>query len=211
MSFRLLITLAGVVVLIWSAVVLADAALVSPTWSSRPLASAHFLLVLGGTGLTLALAIAGLVVALGRRSQAGVSRLRGAVLVAICVSAALAAEALGARVRLAGFAQCAARLEPLVNAIREHDSRLGAPPAALGDLVPDYLAAIPSTGLGAYSDVEYSVSDQPDELFGNRWMLAIPACRVGWDQLVYLPNGEYPAHGFGGSLERVADWAYVFE
>jgi hypothetical protein len=211
MSFRFLIAAAGVVVLVWLAVVLIDAALVSPAWSSHSLASLHFLLLVGATLLTLVLAILGLVVALSRRSRPGVSRLHGAALLAVSVGAALGAESMAVRIRMAGFARCAERLAPLVSAIRDHETRFGTPPARLEDLVPGYLNALPSTGLGAYSDVEYSVGSQPSELYGNRWMLSIPAFRASWDQLVFLPNGEYPALGFGGSLERVADWAYVHE
>ena len=28
---------------------------------------------------------------------------------------------------------------------------------------------------------------------------------------MYFPNGDYPDHGYGGSIERVAGWAYVHE
>jgi hypothetical protein len=29
--------------------------------------------------------------------------------------------------------------------------------------------------------------------------------------MLYLPSGQYPEQGWGGTLERIDDWAYVHE
>jgi hypothetical protein len=69
----------------------------------------------------------------------------------------------------------------------------------------------PETGLGAYPKIRYTVSSAAEHLYGNSWMLSVDAFSGGFDQLIYLPNQEYPLSGFGGSLERLGVWAYVHE
>jgi hypothetical protein len=45
------------------------------------------------------------------------------------------------------------------------------------------------------------------------WELRVPCSRglVNWDVFFYWPGQQYPAYGYGGSIERIADWAYVHE
>lgn len=45
------------------------------------------------------------------------------------------------------------------------------------------------------------------------WELRVP-CSDGlldWDVFFYWPGGRYPDYLYGGSIERIADWAYVHE
>jgi hypothetical protein len=102
-------------------------------------------------------------------------------------------------------------LAPLPQAIRAYSTDTGHPPPALSALVPRYLTALPPTGLGAYRDFQYRVgaTAPPSE----PWALLIPISQgiLNWDLLLYLPSGRYPSQGWGGSLERFGDWAYVHE
>ena len=34
---------------------------------------------------------------------------------------------------------------------------------------------------------------------------------LNWDIFLYLPSQRYPKRGYGGTLERVQEWAYVHE
>lgn len=47
----------------------------------------------------------------------------------------------------------------------------------------------------------------------SNWELRVP-CSDGlldWDVFFYWPGGRYPDYQYGGSIERIADWAYVHE
>jgi hypothetical protein len=99
----------------------------------------------------------------------------------------------------------------LTNAVRAYSAAHGSPPPNLGALVPRFLAAVPSTGMGAYPSFEYRVGPQapPNE----QWALTVSTSLgiLNWDILLYLPSGEYPTEGYGGRLERFGDWACVHE
>jgi hypothetical protein len=45
------------------------------------------------------------------------------------------------------------------------------------------------------------------------WELRVPCSRGGlnWDVFFYWPGQRYPAKAYGGSIERLGDWAYVHE
>jgi hypothetical protein len=45
------------------------------------------------------------------------------------------------------------------------------------------------------------------------WELRVPCSRgiLNWDLFFYWPGQRYPSVGYGGSIERIADWAYVHE
>jgi len=120
---------------------------------------------------------------------------------------------LGGIVRMKEFERLAERSMPFVQAIEsfvETEKRL---PNELGDLVPDYLAKIPKTGMGAYPDYQLVISKDGESIHGNDWILMV-RCSLGflnWDAFLYYPNGNYPKYGYGGYLVRVNDWAYVHE
>ncbi|MDZ4696985.1 MAG: hypothetical protein SGI86_17745 [Deltaproteobacteria bacterium] len=104
------------------------------------------------------------------------------------------------------------RAEPLVTAIHEYTDAHGNPPGSLDELVPQHIAAIPSTSVGAFPNFRYVV-DEPERYDGNPWvLLVIPPCHpMGFDLLMYFPLRNYPDVGYGGSLERIGAWAYVHE
>lgn len=149
-------------------------------------------------------------------------RLRRAGMHALVVALVAVAGCVGGsevqgRVRMAGFRRVAVRAQPLVNAITQYERARGAPPESLGVLVPDYLQAVPGTGLGPYPRWEYEVLKSPPpssaEGTGSPWELRLP-CSSGpmnWDVFFYWPTHRYPGAIYGGSVERVGDWAYVHE
>lgn len=111
-------------------------------------------------------------------------------------------------IRMNGFEQLGIRTKPLIVAIEKYEREKRDAPHELGDLVPDYLPAIPSTGIGAYPKYEFTrLKDERD-----RWQLTV-SCSVGffnWDEFFYLPSKKYE-HRYGGWIEPVGDWAYFHE
>lgn len=124
----------------------------------------------------------------------------------------LACVWLAQSVRMHAMRHLAVRSRPIVNAIRQYEAYNGVPPAALADLVPKYLPAVPDTGMGAYPKYEY-VSGQPSNWDENPWVLYVKTFSGGinWDIFMYFPKQNYPTVGYGEGIERIEDWAYVHE
>jgi hypothetical protein len=121
---------------------------------------------------------------------------------------------LGQRTRRAGMRSFTDRSQELISAIDAFEREHSAPPKSLDQLVPDYLPIVPSTGMMAYPEYTYRTGDDAAEYYlGNPWALTVstPSGGINFDMLLYLPNGNYPKHGFGGWLEPIGDWAYVHE
>ena len=120
---------------------------------------------------------------------------------------------IGGPIRMAAFRSLAARSAPLVQAIRSYESRHGVPPTDLAALVPEFLPSIPSTGIAAYPRYEYYVGEEAARYDENPWVLVVftPSGGINFDTFMYLPHQNYPKTGYGGSLERISDWAYVHE
>lgn len=119
-----------------------------------------------------------------------------------------------AYVRQRAFRHMTHRARPLVNAIRQYESKHKVPPRSLNDLIPEHLSMVPSTGIGAYPSYEYATgSESRAASTDNTWILVVhtPIGLLNWDMLVYYPNQKYPATAYGGVLERIEDWAYVHE
>jgi len=103
---------------------------------------------------------------------------------------------------------------PLIQAIKQFEQDQGTPPKELVELVPDYLPAVPDTGIRACPNYRYESGDIAFKQYaGNSWVLwfPTPVFGVGFDEMLYFPKQNYPKRGNGGSLERVGDWAYVYE
>lgn len=118
-------------------------------------------------------------------------------------------------VRRNAIARIEERAEPLIAAIRAFERTEGVAPHQLEALVPGYLPAIPSTGMGDGREFRYRWGEAKDvgDLHGNPWALRVPmpTLSLSFDSLIYLPEGNYPEEGFGGRLERMGEWAYVHE
>lgn len=106
------------------------------------------------------------------------------------------------------------RTQPLIAAINDYERQHGVPPESLTALVPDYLPAVPDTGMGACSEFQYFTGkDARQQYAGNPWALQVlpPVFGVGFDVVLYFPKQNYPKQGYGGWLEAVGVWAYVHE
>jgi hypothetical protein len=142
-------------------------------------------------------------------------RSRNSAVVWLVISVAFAASILvslgeARRIRHDAFYELAERSSSLVEAIERYDNRFGKPPEKLGELVPDFISVIPSTGMGAYPEYKYLAGELYE---GNPWVLIIhtPTAIGDFDQFVYYPLQNYPAHWFGNRMERIRDWAYIHE
>lgn len=126
---------------------------------------------------------------------------------------ALGGLILGRSIRSWGFDRLAMRSAPLVSAIRAYTDANGHPPSALGELVPAYLPRVPRTGIMAYPDYHYYAGTNASRYDTNPWVLVVhtPSGGINFDQFMYFPLQNYPVRGYGGSLARIRDWAYVHE
>lgn len=132
---------------------------------------------------------------------------------AIYVPLAIGGLLLGHQIRFWGFDRLAQRSAPLVSAIRSYETAHGQPPPALSALVPTFLPQVPRTGMMAYPDYHYFVGKDAQHYDKNPWALVIftPSGGINFDQFMYFPLQNYPESGYGGTLVRIRDWAYVHE
>jgi hypothetical protein len=137
---------------------------------------------------------------------------------AICCGAILIGGfVISKQVRAYGFHKLAVRSTPLIQAIREYSIKYGRPPQDLNSLVPEYLPYVPQTGIGAYPQYNYGVSDLASEnnAQGDAWMIVIdtPSAMINFDVFIYLPNQDYVSAGreYTGLVERIDDWAYIHD
>lgn len=152
------------------------------------------------------------VVAVFRKYRA--SALRLLVLSAVLVASTFGGATVGQHVRMRGMGAMADRSAILTSAIERYERDNGVAPAALEDLVPGYLAEVPSTGMMAYSQYRYLAGDETEKQYqGNPWILRVytPSGGINFDEMLYFPNQNYPKQGYGGTLELVGDWAYLHE
>ncbi len=79
--------------------------------------------------------------------------------------------------------------------------------------MPDYLPEIPKTGMKAYPDYDYLTGEAAERYENNRWVLIVHTTSgfINFDMFVYFPEGNYPKHAYGSTLERIGDWAYYHE
>ena len=119
----------------------------------------------------------------------------------------------GEVIRTSAFKNLAKRSAPLVRAITRYSAEHGSPPDSLDALLPDYLDKLPSTGMMAYPKYRYAVGSDAMRYEGNPWILRIftPSGGINFDEFFYFPLQNYPESGYGGSWERVEDWAYLHE
>jgi hypothetical protein len=164
-----------------------------------------------GCGLLVAMPVAvfGVVGLLLARSRANAMHCLGAVLVGAPL--VILGLNLGERVRRNAFVQLAERSGPLVQAIQAYADKEGHPPARLEELIPAFLPSLPGTGLCAYPGYAYLKGAEARRFAENPWVLLVPVGNLDFDKFLYLPQQNYPQHGFGGTVERMGDWAYVHE
>jgi len=109
------------------------------------------------------------------------------------------------RVRL--VAPAAERAQPILSALARYQQDKGKYPEALNELVPDYLEAIPATGVDKYPRFYYFKAPR-HELSGGSYELGVPCTSFhGFDRFFYWPTEVYPDHLNGNGIERVGKWA----
>jgi MFS family permease len=114
--------------------------------------------------------------------------------------------------RVPAFHLLAARSVPLVQAIETYEHEKGAPPGALDDLVPEYLAEVPRTGMSAYPTYEYAPGPGYYCSDNTSWNISILVGDVlNWDMFFYCPGQDYPAKAGGDPVEVIGAWAYLHE
>ncbi len=128
------------------------------------------------------------------------------------VPASLAGTILSEKIRHQAFEQLAIRSKPLVEAVTAYtEDHHGSPPETLEALVPEYLEAIPKTGMMAYSKYHYTTGEDMRRWDDNPWMLNVYCFNGGFDRFMYYPLQNYPERGESGWYEPIADWAYYHE
>ena len=140
--------------------------------------------------------------------------LRYLLVAVLFVSCCMGGILLGSKTRMAGMQNFAQRSEKLIAAIKKYEQDNSDPPESLNDLVPNYLPSIPSTGMMAYPQYEYHSGPEARERYAdNPWAISVftPSGGINFDVMLFFPKQNYPTRGFGGSLERIAEWAYVHE
>ena len=171
--------------------------------------------IIAGVEVFILVPAAASLVALAGLLAAPFKRLRQQAIRAMVIGGALVllfvpTMVVAGKLRMLGFELAAQRATPLVAAIKAYEKDNGAPPATLQELLPRYLPQLPKrippleliTGEAARSEYQ-----------GNAWVLVaqVSTGLINWDLFMYFPNQQYPELGYGGAIERVADWAYVHE
>ena len=140
-------------------------------------------------------------------------RLRRCGLCLVLLVATIAGFRFAGSIRDDAFHRLAQRSSGLVTAIKNYERSHGGPPPSLNALVPEFLAAVPGTGMAAYPDYQYRAGDAAKRYEQNPWILIVPTPYGGinFDEFLYFPLQNYPQRGYGGWLQRMGDWAYVHE
>jgi hypothetical protein len=113
--------------------------------------------------------------------------------------------------RMIGVRRMIQNAEPLIRAVESYRASTGEYPRQLQDLVPAHINAIPHTDAVGYPDFEYARAGQDSPFKAYEISVKTPAGGFTFDQLVYWPEHSYPAHMYGGEIERIGSWAYVHE
>jgi hypothetical protein len=131
---------------------------------------------------------------------------RPLLLFALVVAGTVAGVPASQWVRADGWRRVAANGNGVVLALKAFEDRHGSPPAALGELVPQFVASVPGTGLGGRPSFRYEV--RYGEAGHRTWRLwtKLPGFAHASD-LRYLPAGDVQAHDT--VLHRVGAWVVV--
>lgn len=119
----------------------------------------------------------------------------------------------GRAIRKDAFVALAARSTPLIAAIKQYEQTNGASPPSLEALVPQFLLAVPTTGLGAYPHYKYQLAKE-NLIDGNPWKLSVftPTGILDFDEFFHYPLQNYTSYSWDTNpVERIADWAYLHE
>ena len=120
----------------------------------------------------------------------------------------------GDSVRRQALERIPERAQPILRALAAYEEQLGEPPESLGALIPDWIDAIPSTGMAAHPAFVFMPAEDRDPLPPS-WSLRVPCSSglVNWDVFLDYPDRNYEGAGerWGGWGEPIGDWLYVHE
>ena len=132
-----------------------------------------------------------------------------AAAVLLCCLAALPCFAIGSILQLDvsayGMSRFTNQSQFVIDAIQKHVQEKGVQPMALADLVPTYLAEVPTTGIATSPNFEYTKSPSGRGI----WSLSVPIDRTTtWGHLVYRSDNIYIQVADGYSFRKIGKWAY---
>jgi len=113
--------------------------------------------------------------------------------------------------RQAGLRRISFNARPLIDAVEQFRRNTGAYPAGLEALVPNYLSSVPYTGTVGYPRFYYRLAEPHDRFGSYELGVMTPSGGINFDRYFYWPEGNYPDRIYGGGVERVGEWAYVYE
>ncbi|HEX8835275.1 MAG TPA: hypothetical protein VF719_13790 [Abditibacteriaceae bacterium] len=113
--------------------------------------------------------------------------------------------------RKPGLIRATQRAQPLIAAIEAYRTKNGQYPPQLEALTPEFITAIPSTGMVGYPIFRYHKSDKEDLFRTYEIFINTTQGMFSFDRFVFWPEGNYPPQMYGGRVERIRKWAYVHE
>lgn len=144
----------------------------------------------------------------GGRAKAGVLILFCFILNAFCLSGAFRTNE---NAEHTAYARAMERARPLISAISAYKAKTGHCPETLTELIPEYLARVPDTGLASVPQFKYVAASKLAE--GN-WELQIDCVKTDLSdhaRLFFRPSGVYPQMLEGWPVTRVGQWGFVQE
>jgi len=114
------------------------------------------------------------------------------------------------RLERRAFEDFTERSAALIDAIRAFEAREGEPPGSLDDLVPHDLQEVPTTGMRAYTDLDYVTGARAQEIAKSPWFLEVEVSGlpIFTDYLVYYPSGDYDPCWHGQPF-TLREWAHA--
>jgi hypothetical protein len=123
----------------------------------------------------------------------------------------LVGGSVGNHIQRNALVQLAERSKPLIAAIKNYEQKTGHPPDSLDVLVPEFIAEVPTTGIGTTPDYQYRSLTNSSSYGNNKWVLEVPhaATSAGlFTSFIYLPGQDYSVLPHGEVMWRIAGWAY---
>lgn len=122
-----------------------------------------------------------------------------AALIGICIVSVVLTNV----ARVQAYSAFAKRSQPVVDAILNFEANTGRPPRTLDELVPEYLAKLPTTGFGPNPNYNYVVTIEPTESSPGHWELSANTMNsLLGAVLVYDAKRDYQ------EKSRYGDWVY---
>lgn len=118
----------------------------------------------------------------------------------------------GYRIRDHNLSRMPARLNALIDAIESYHNEKGEYPAALEELSPNYIKALPGTGMIGYGDLQYRLSTKSTPYKSYELYIFCGLYAFGdTEAFIYWPEDNYPTCLWDGLVEKMDKWAYVHD